>query len=82
MRMTVPTRGVFDNIPGILAAFRAYKAAYKRVKPALQARGGMAATLSAAPELANNLDRWMNENGCAMIIPVRADAQWMPQPRS
>jgi hypothetical protein len=79
--MMVPTRGVFDNIPGILAAFRAYKVAYKRVKPALHARGGMAATLRAAPELANNLDRWMNVNGAAMIIPVRADAQCMLQPR-
>jgi xanthine dehydrogenase iron-sulfur cluster and FAD-binding subunit A len=71
MRIAVPTRGVFDNIPGILTAFSAYKDAYKRVKPALQARGGMAATLRVAPELAANLDRWMNDNGAAMIIPVR-----------
>ncbi len=70
--------GLIENMPGVADAFRRFRAAYKRVKPALEAPGGMAATLRMAPELAANLDQWLSDNGAAMQIPVRAPALQLP----
>jgi hypothetical protein len=75
MSLVQPLRamsGLLENLPGVADAFRRFRAAYKRVKPALEAPGGMAATLRMAPELASNLDRWMDEKGATSIIAVRA----------
>jgi hypothetical protein len=70
------------NILGAADALRRYRAAYRRVKPALEAPGGIAATLRLAPELAANMDQWMLDEGAALIIPVRAARpRTMPSPR-
>jgi hypothetical protein len=74
MALAQPIRslaGVVENLPGIVAAFRRYCDAYKRVKPALEAPGGMAATLRMMPELASNLDKWLADQGATPMIGVR-----------
>jgi hypothetical protein len=69
------------NVLGAADALRRYRAAYRRVKPALEAPGGIAATLRLAPELAANCDQWMLDKGAALIIPVRAATHAQPSPR-
>jgi hypothetical protein len=74
MALAQPIRtlaSIIENVPGIVDAFRRYQNAYKRIKPALEASGGMAATLRMAPELASNLDKWLADQGASAMIGVR-----------
>ena len=57
---------------GFVNAMRRYRALYKTLKPILFAPGGMPAILRAAPELATNMDAWLEQHDLSLLNPLAA----------
>ena len=57
---------------GFVNVMRRFRALYKTYKPILFARGGMPAILRAAPELAQNMDAWLEQHDLSLLNPIAA----------
>ena len=75
---TLPLASLLRNLPAAVPALSSavanYTRAYQAAMPALQARGGMNATLRAAPQLAGNMDAFLRDVGAVQLIPARVGA--------
>ena len=65
-------RGLAGDFRGFVNTMRRFSALYKKLKPVLFARGGMPATLRAAPELAMNMDAWLEAHELSLLSPLAA----------
>ena len=61
-----------DAVPALRSALDNYTSARSALLQALNADGGVAATLRVASQLAGNMDAWMRDNGATPLIPVRS----------
>ena len=65
-------RTLAADFRGFLNACRRFSVIYKKLKPTLFKRGGLPAVLRAAPELAANMDAWLEDNDLSLLNPIAA----------
>jgi hypothetical protein len=71
LRTQATLHNFFELVPAFPSAWQNFTAARDAVAPALDAPGGIAATLRAAPQLAANMDAWLHDVGATELITVR-----------
>lgn len=65
-------RTLAADFRGFLNACRRFSVLYKKLKPTLFKRGGLPAVLRASPELAANMDAWLEDNDLSLLNPIAA----------
>jgi hypothetical protein len=71
LRTQATFRKLFALVPAFPSAMQNFTAAFAAAAPAVDAPGGMFATLRAAPQLAVNMDAWLQDIGATELIPAR-----------
>jgi len=65
-------RYVAEDFPGFQAAMKQYASLRRSLLPLLLAPGGLPAVYRSAPQLAMNMDAWLNSHHLAVLIPLCA----------